>query len=226
MLPRAADLEIGDTAGLETCATSKLGCAAVAQTSESAVSRVYAAVGFVYIKAHPLVFNESFFQHAHCIKQADGMLEQYAITHGGRFPFHTNGYGDALLLLVADDPTCAMMLTGPGFDDRPFLRALKNGGHLPEAECGRVYVQGLSVSNDVEIAILFDKIPTPGGDHCHMLQRLKAPLGREVLTIGGGHGGYVPESEWPEYSRKQIELLVQAGMTRQHAKSLYASGSR
>jgi hypothetical protein len=178
-------------------------------------------VSFWYVKAHPLIFNESFFEHAHCILIADGILHDYAQAHGGKFPYHTNGYGDALLLVAATDPGAARFLTGPCFDEKPFLQALKNGRHLSESQCGRVYVQGLTFSNNPAIVILFDKIPTPGGDHCHMFQRFKAPLAREVITVGDGLD-CVMESDWPAFARKQVELLVQAGMTRQHADSLYS----
>src|SRR5690349_18510959 len=53
-----------------------------------------------YIRTHPLVFNESFFEHGHCIKGAGLAISTYAQAHGGRFPFNTNGYGDALLSLT------------------------------------------------------------------------------------------------------------------------------
>jgi hypothetical protein len=171
-----------------------------------------------YVRAHPLVFNESFFEHAHCIKGGGISLEGYAQHHGGRFPFHTNGYGDALLL-VNDGWDAA--LTGPGYDTQVFERARKTGEDAPENEFGRVYVQGLSETNDPEIALLFDKLPTPGGDHCHLFARISAPLGREVWTIGSGMP-FIPESRWPAYSKRQIELLVAAGISRQQAETYYS----
>ena len=70
---------------------------------------------FYYFKTHPLVFNESFLTHAHCIKGGGLSLDGYAGEHQGRFPFSTNGYGDALLL-VNDGWDEA--LTGPGYDAR------------------------------------------------------------------------------------------------------------
>ena len=171
-----------------------------------------------YLQSHSLVFNESFWSHAHCIKGGGMSLQTYAHEHAGRFPFHTNGYGDALLLVNAGWDAA---LTGPGYDTRVFDRARKTGEDANEIEFGRVYVQGLSVTDPPEIAILFDKIPTPGGDHCHMLRRLFAPLGREVWTIGSGMR-FVPETEWSSYSKAQIDMLVKAGISKEQAERYYS----
>jgi hypothetical protein len=42
--------------------------------------------------------------HQHCMKIAGMTFLGYASEHGGAFPYHTNGFGDALLLLVKDSP--------------------------------------------------------------------------------------------------------------------------
>ena len=156
----------------------------------------------IYVRAHPLVFNESFFGHAHCMKSAGLGLESYAADHGGRFPFHTNGCAAALALPVAGGYCSDSEFTGPG--------------HVT-----RVYVQGLSRSDDGEIALLFDKVPTPGGDHCHFFARMRAPLGREVYTIGNGMR-FILEREWSKFSRRQMDLLVAAGIPRAQAESYYS----
>lgn len=173
---------------------------------------------FYYVRTHPLVFSESFWQHAHCIKGGGLDLMLYAHEHGGRFPFHTNGYGDALLLI---NNGWDAALTGPGYDTQVFDRARSTGEDAPESEFGRVYVQGLNDMNEPEIAILFDKLPTPGGDHCHGLRRLSAPLGREIWTIGSGMR-FIPESRWPAFAKDQIELLVAAGVARGQAEKYYS----
>jgi len=156
----------------------------------------------VYVRAYPLVFNESFFGHAHCMKSAGLGLEAYAADHGGRFPFHTNGCAAALALARAGSYCSDSELTGPSY-------------------VTRVYVQGLSRADNSEIAILFDSVPTPGGDHCHFLQRMRAPLGREVYTIGKGMR-FIPETEWSTYSREQVSLLVAAGIPRPQAEDYYS----
>jgi hypothetical protein len=176
------------------------------------------AASTICVVTHPLIFNESFLGHAHCMKGGGLSLMGYANGHGGKFPFHTNGYGDALLL-INDGWDAA--LTGPGYDTRVFDRVRRTGEDAPEAEFGRVYVQGLSDTDEPEIAILFDKLPTPGGDHCLFFRRMCAPLGREVWTIGGGMR-FVPERRWPTYATEQIQLLVTAGLAQEQAEGYYS----
>jgi hypothetical protein len=52
--------------------------------------------------------------HQHCIKCSGMILRTYATDHGGKYPVHTNGFGDALALLVAEDPdpNSALFLLG------------------------------------------------------------------------------------------------------------------
>jgi hypothetical protein len=176
----------------------------------------------VYVHSHPLIFNESFWGHAHCIKGGGLALETYARDHHGRFAYHTNGYGDALLLMTNEVGNWWASVTGPGYSEEPFLQALRTGSHLSEQACGRVYVQGLSESDNPDIVLLFDKVPTPGGDHCHFLRRLSAPLVREVWTLGGSPST-IPETRWPAFARKQVELLIAAGIPRKDAEKLYAN---
>src|SRR5262245_56931717 len=89
----------------------------------------------LYVRTHPLVFNESFWEHAHCIKIAGLALDDYAGRHGGKFPYHPKGYGNTLLLL--DEDTFSA-LTGPGYDAAPFHKAKRKGTDLAEEGCGRV----------------------------------------------------------------------------------------
>jgi hypothetical protein len=174
-----------------------------------------------YIKTHPMVFNESSFEHAHCIVQTGSAFRNYADDHNGHFPFSTNGYGDALLLLsnyVGDFWAC---LTGPGYDGQVFAMAAQTGQHIPEIECGRVYVQGLTKSDNPEIALLFDKMPSPGGDHCTGFHRIRAPLSREVLLIDSSRQ-VVKESEWDAFAKRQVDLLLAAGIKRSQAEKYYS----
>jgi hypothetical protein len=170
-----------------------------------------------------MVFNESFFSHAHCMAQASGALMQYALDHAGRFPEHTNGYGAALLLLVPTNANWSV-LTGPGYDSDADKKWLGTGAGVPESECGRVYVQGLSTSSNPEIAILFDKLPSPG-DHCHLLNRLRAGPRRDVCFVSGEWKS-MAEREWPEFAKRQIELLVNEGFDRAKAEALYAKNGK
>src|SRR5262249_17415059 len=111
-------------------------------------------------------------------------------------------------------------LTGPGYDAAPLFRAKREGATLTEVECGRVYIQGLTNKCSTDIVILFDKRPTLGGDHGHPLTRWNHSLGREVCYVRLGDG-FVRESDWSEFSRKQVELLVKEGFDRKEAERLY-----
>jgi hypothetical protein len=184
----------------------------------SGVIALLVLASFIYVRSHPLVFNESFMEHAHCIVGAGTSLRMYANEHSGRFPYHTNGYGDALVMMNSGWDSA---LTGPGYNAAVFARVRLTGENAPEAEFGRVYVQGLSETNDPRIALLFDKLPTPGGDHCHFFRRIFAPLVREVSTIGADRR-VIRESEWPAFAKRQIELLVAAGIARDEAEHYYS----
>ncbi len=182
------------------------------------VPAVAVAAGVFYVKSHPLVFNESLWEHAHCMPQAASALLNYADDNGGRFPFHTNGYGDALMM-IAREPALFYYISGPGYDTSVFREALASGRDVDESRCGRVFVQGLTVTNDPRIAILFDKVAAPP-DHCHFPRRLWAGYVREVCFIDGTWRT-VPVREWANFAHQQVELLVEAGFSRTQAQQLY-----
>lgn len=186
---------------------------------------VIIGVAFCYVKAHPLIFNESFWDHAHCIAQVSLSLRSYAADHNGRFPEDTNGYGNALLHITNEVNRFWGCLTGPGYDGKVFASAAETGQRIPESACGRVYVQGLSDTNDPEIVLLFDKLPTPGGDHCHLYHRLWAPLGREVALVDGSHS-FVREAAWPAFAKHQVELLMAAGLPKAQAEMCYSGQTK
>jgi hypothetical protein len=142
----------------------------------------------------------------------------YADSHGGAFPQHPNGYGDALLLL---DEGCLHSVTGPGYEPAILREAKAAGRGLPEALCGRVYVQGLTRKSNPRLVVLFDKLATPGGDHCHLPARLWATRGREVLYIDG-QMEFVADDKWRVFTAGQIDLLVTEGIRREEAERLYA----
>jgi hypothetical protein len=183
------------------------------------VTLVLTAAATWYVKSHPLVFNESLWQHAHCIPQAGLALKQYALDHQGRFPYCTNGYGDALLLLTNEMGNAWGSCTGPGYDSAVFAEAARTGRHIPEKACGRVYVQGLSDTSNPKIAVLFDKTAAPP-DHCHFPRRLWWGSARDVCFVDGSWRS-VPVEEWPGFARSQIELLVADGFPRAKAQQLY-----
>lgn len=161
-------------------------------------------VGFVYSLLNPPLHD-----HAHCITVAQGMLDLYASKHGGQYPYHTNGYGDAILVLTTNKGDFKFF-TANGYSIGVFVDALRSGTDVPEQKVGRVYVQGLTTSNSSNIAFLFDKKSRRGG--------------REV--IGGPIGGYVTDGEWPEFAKGQIELIVKVGIPREVAEAYYAEEPR
>jgi hypothetical protein len=184
---------------------------------------IVAVVGlFAFVKMNPVIFNESFFEHAHCITIADAALEMYAQEYG-HWPYHTNGFGDAVLLTIEN---AWMSFTGPGFDDSELLSARASGRDVDENKLGRIYIQecrffsewvGTNVPSG--ICYLFDQVATPG-DHVHLLGRLWAPPIREVLELGTSLK-FVRDDEWYAYATNQIELLVAAGLDRRKARHYY-----
>jgi hypothetical protein len=144
-------------------------------------------------------------------------LSGYADTHDGRLPYSAKGYPDALLQL---DPIYYNTLTGPRYGPEALLRAKQDGTPLREEDCGRVYIQGLTTKANRQIVILFDKLPTPGGDHCGLPRRMWAAPGREVCYRDWSMN-FIPEAQWPEFARQQVELLVNEGFDRAEAERLY-----
>ena len=155
--------------------------------------------------------------HQHCIKITGILLGAYADENKGQLPFSTNGFGNALLLLVENEPNEIRNICGPDDDGHIFLEALKNHSIVPEEKCSRVYVQGLSETNDPGICILFDRNSCPGGDH------FRSPWGHRVRELCLLHGNMqiIRDEDWPEFSRKQVELLVAAGFSRTNALHFY-----
>ena len=161
------------------------------------------------------------YDHRHCIVQVGLAFPIYSSEHFGQLPFSTNGFGDALLKLLKEDPTVINSICGPDDDGHLFKEALENNSIVPEEKCSRVYVQGLSESNDSQICILFDRNSCKGGDHG------RSPWGhplREVWMLGDGRRE-IRDEYWPEFSRKQVELLVAAGFTRTNALHFYPAAN-
>lgn len=171
-----------------------------------------------------LLFCPILFQsHRHCIQVAGSALRLYADDHEGRYPYDTNGYGAALLTLLKGDILGGTNsfhvgpITAPGDRGSVFTNALIHNVVVPESSCTRVYVQGLSESNNPELAILFDKYPTRGGDH---FRRPWGPLQREVIFVMSGFK-VIDEADWPKFAQRQIQLLIAEGFSRERAMELY-----
>jgi hypothetical protein len=156
--------------------------------------------------------------HQHCMKQTTLGLRTYAVDHNRKLPVHTNGFGDAILVYLKETDDDPKLFTAPGDDGSLLKECLKTGAHMPEERCTRAYVQGLSDTNNPEIALVFDRYPTRGGDH---FRRPWGPPLRDVGLLDGSMES-IREEKWPEFRRRQIELLVAEGISRAQAEKLYA----
>jgi hypothetical protein len=171
---------------------------------------IFGWVGFnIYYGCH--------YVHQHCIKSAGLAFRLYEGGHNGQFPSSTNGFGDALLMLAKEYPDYIRNISGPDDDGHIFKEALQSHFIVPEDQCSRVYIQGLSEMNDPQICILFDRDSHKGGDH------FRSPWGhplREVCLLDGSMQ-VIPDEKWPEFSRNQVDLLVAAGFSRTNALRFY-----
>lgn len=156
-------------------------------------------------------------QHQHCMKIAGLCFRIYASDHDGKFPFHTNGFGNALVNIGREDPSSIPFLVGVD-DNASWLKdAITNHTDVPEDICTRIYVQGLTETNNTEIAILFDKYAVRGGDHFRSRSK---PYLREVCLLDGSMQT-VTLDRWPAFASNQVELLVQEGISRKSAEAYY-----
>jgi hypothetical protein len=158
--------------------------------------------------------------HKHCIKSTGSALQAFAMANDGKFPAHTNGWGDALLLLVRSNYLDVPFICGPTDDGSVFRQALENGTDVPEELCSRVYVQGLTDDSLNGVCILYDRYSHPGGDHFYQIKR--TPV-RECLDDYGSMV-QIEDKRWPEFSWRQIKLLMERGFTREQAEYYFPAG--
>jgi hypothetical protein len=184
-------------------------------------------VGVLTVLSLPIIFIGALFlisilnpfhAHEHCIKQTGLALRIYAGDHDGKYPFNTNGFGDAIVTFLKEcSPEYVGICTAPGDDGKLLKECVTTGKHMPEEKCSRAYVQGLSETNNPEIAIVFDRYPTRGGDH---FRRPWGPWLREVCLLDGSMQ-IINETNWPAFRSNQVELLTAEGFTRQRAEEFY-----
>ncbi len=158
--------------------------------------------------------------HQHCIKQAILLFSFYASENDGRFPESEKGWGDALLKLGEIDEESDYWIpyiVGIDDDGSHLLNAIAQGSDVDETRCTRVYVQGLTQNSHSKTTILFDRESEPGGDHFRC--RFREPL-REIITVGGSHK-MIKDRDWPEYVKKQRELLRDQGFNEAKIDEIY-----
>lgn len=135
-----------------------------------------------------------------CIKGMGTALHSYAMEHNGRFP-SGGDTPEASLSLLNSNYTDAEWLRGKTVSLEVAQTALAKGGKLGPGSCGWHYVEGLTESDEPEIAILWDKI---GLDHHG--GRVKGG-GHEVAFVDGS-SQFVPGGKWPQFLEKQAQLLA------------------
>lgn len=165
-----------------------------------------------------------FHAHEHCSKGLSLGLRGYANDNEGRFPNHTNGFGDALLLLLKEghvfDPRT---LTAPGDDGQMFKDCLEKDLDVDETKCSRIYIQGLAETNLYDgVALAFDAYPTRGGDH------FRRPWGKPIRDVAMADGSveFIYEESWPRFATNQIERLVRIGLDRIEMERLFGVDSQ
>lgn len=159
--------------------------------------------------------------HRHCFKGTSNGFSSFASDHFGRYPEHTNGFGDALLMLVRSNYLDVSYVCGPNDDGSIFLAALANGTDVPEDLCSRVYVQGLSREMPKSVCMMYDRKSFPGGDHRYGW----GPPVREYITSDGSMYT-IGDDKWPQFCREQIVTLIELGFTREQAEYYFPDGKK
>lgn len=139
---------------------------------------------------------------SHCCITVMGLsLRTYAMDHGGRFP--TGGETpEASLSLLYSNYENAHTLRGKAVPLEVAQAALARNGKLGPDSCGWHYVEGLTEADDPEIAILWDKSSLD-----HNGGRVRGG-GHEVAFVDGS-SRYVSGARWPEFLKRQEQLLAQ-----------------
>lgn len=146
---------------------------------------------------------------SHCCILVVGLeLRSYAEAHGGVFP-RGEASPEASLSLISrrapdnstDAPRWDELLRGKTVAVEK-VRARLDAGKLLDAEsCGWHYEEGLTLRDDPEIAIIWDKV---GLGHNGM--RLFGG-GHEVYFLGGNRQ-FIKGAEWPAFLALQQQLLA------------------
>jgi hypothetical protein len=135
-----------------------------------------------------------------CAKGLMFALEEYAQEHGGRYPFGGDS-PEASLGLLYSNYVDANVLRGKTVSLQTVERALAKNHKLDPDSCGWHYVEGLTLSDDPQIAVVWDKIGLG-----HNGQHLKNG-GHEVIFVSGSEL-VISGPSWPKFLKEQQELLA------------------
>jgi hypothetical protein len=137
-----------------------------------------------------------------CLKQLGFALLQYAADHDRHFPAGAQTPEASLSLLYQEDyGVDAELLRGKTVPVAVVRGLLERGQLLGPETCGWHYVEGLTLDDDPQIALVWDKVGL--GHNGEELSR----GGHEVLYVGGWTR-IVPASEWPDFLEGQARLLA------------------
>jgi hypothetical protein len=128
-------------------------------------------------------------------------LRIYALDHHGQFPAG-GGTPEGSLSLLFSNYVDAYTLRAKTVPLKVTEAALRETGKLGPDSCGWHYVEGLTDTDDPQIAILWDKIGLG-----HNGERIKGG-GHEVGYLDGSHR-VINASNWPAFMEEQKQLLAQ-----------------
>lgn len=139
---------------------------------------------------------------SHCCLKALGLsLLQYAEKHNGHFPAGAGSPEASLSLLFREGyDVDAEVLRGKTVPVEKVRSILERGELLGPNTCGWHYVEGLTMSDDPGLALVWDKVG----------------LGHNGEDRGGGHSVWflhgpeevIPASKWPDFLKRQEELMA------------------
>ncbi len=171
---------------------------------ESKAKRAFLSIVFVILLGVAIGFGLYHYRFpygwSHCCDILLGRaLVDYAEDHGGRFP-SGGGSPEASLSLLYSNYADANLLRGKTVPLETVERALSTNGKLGPESCGWHYVEGLSLSDDPRIAIVWDKVGLG-----HNGQRPEN--GGHSIIRADGMRDFVSGSAWPKFLQEQQELL-------------------
>jgi hypothetical protein len=138
---------------------------------------------------------------SHCCLKILGLaLQQYANKYGGHFPAGAGSPEASLSLLYREGLADAELLRGKTVPVEKVQDILDHGKLLGSDTCGWHYVEGLTTSDNPDLALVWDKVG----------------LGHNGEDLHGGHSVWfllspedvVPAKEWPEFLKHQEELMA------------------
>jgi hypothetical protein len=142
-----------------------------------------------------------------CILAVGGSLRQYADANRGFFP-HGEATPEASLSLLsrkelsfAENPCGAVELLRGKTVPAERVRARLAAGELLDPEsCGWHYIEGLTLTDNHELAIVWDKVGLG-----HNGERM--PHGSHEVLLVDGTRRFITAKEWPQFLKRQEQLL-------------------